>query len=267
MADKKAFLAIQGFFYPFYGLRFLFRNPRLFSYIAFPLTINVLLYGIFIWFITSRMGGWISYFLPDGDAWYWTVLFYITGAIVAILLILIVVYTFTIVGSIFLSPFNEFLSEKVEFLYTGVGIDEPFQLKELLGDSLRSLKAELGRLGLYGGGFALLTLLNIFPPVGTVIYGFLLPPFTLFFIAWEFLDYSMERHKLSFTMKRKMSRGNALTFITFGAGAAMVLIIPLINLATIPVCVTGAALLFCDMEKVKSDGGNKGMDNHSEVEA
>ncbi len=240
---------IHGFFYPFRGLTFLFRHPRLFSCIAIPLTVNTLLYGLFVWFTASRLKGWINYFLPAGDAWYWTVLFYFTAIVVGLLVILIVVYTFTIVGSILLSPFNDFLSEKVEFIHTGTGRDEPFRLMAVMKDSLRAVKAELGRLFLYAGGFGILALLNLVPPIGTAAYAILLPPFALFFIAWEFFDYSMERHKLTFGLKRKTSFKNGLTFIAFGAGAGLLLMIPIINLATIPVCVTGATLLFCDLKK------------------
>ena len=33
----------------------------------------------------------------------------------------------------------------------------------------------------------------------------------------------------------------------FGAGAALMLLVPLVNFLAIPVCVTGATLLFCDL--------------------
>ncbi|MHB8766960.1 MAG: EI24 domain-containing protein, partial [Deferrisomatales bacterium] len=107
-----------------------------------------------------------------------------------------------------------------------------------------------GRLALYASGFALLLLLHLVPPpLGQLAYGAGLGLFTLFFLGWEYLDYSMERWQFGFGQKRRAALRNAAVFVGFGAGAGLLLLIPLLNLLAIPVCVTGATLLFADLRR------------------
>lgn len=240
---------LKGFFYPYKGFMFIIRNPGLLSYVAIPTAINTLLYSLFLWYTSTRIHSWIESLVYRGEEWYWAVLFYVALVVAALLVLVLVVYTFTIVGSLILSPFNDLLSEKVDTIYSGGTADEPFQLKGLFKDMARSVKAEIGRIAIYLTGLVLLLALNLFPPIGTAIYGVAITLFTMYFIGWEYFDYSLERHKFPFGRKLKANMRNSLTLITFGAGASLSLMIPLLNLAAIPVCVTGATLLFCDLKK------------------
>jgi CysZ protein len=241
--------SIRGFVYPFRGLKFLFRHRSLLWYVAIPFGLNTILFAFFAWLVFSHLGGWVRKFLPSSNAWYWTILFYVVIVLLVILLLLIVIYTFTMVGNIVLGPFNDMLSEKVELLYTNSSLDEPFKLKLLLADILRSLKVGIGKLLLYVGGLLALLLLNLIPFVGSALYGALVMVYTLFFLGWEYVDYSMERWKFRFRVKVKNSFRNASAFIGFGAGASLMLFVPVVNLAAIPLCVIGATLLFCDLKK------------------
>jgi len=240
--------AINGFFYPYRGFMFIMRNPRLLSYVAIPTLINAILYSLFLWFTSTRINSWISQLIPTGEEWYWTILFYVAMVLAALLVLVLVVYTFTVVGSLILAPFNDLLSEKVDKIYSGKSLDEPFRLKGIMKDMGRSLRAEAGRILIYLTGFGLLLSLNLFPPVGTAIYGVAITIFTMYFIGWEYFDYSLERHKFSFGRKLKANMRHGLTLTSFGAGAALSLMVPLLNLAAIPVCVVGATLLFCDLK-------------------
>lgn len=249
MADTRSALTFtaKGFFYPYRGARFLLTHPRLLPYVAIPVTVNVLLYAGLVWFATSRFSGWLEQLVPQGDAWYWAVFTAVLWVLFALLLLVALVYTFTVVGNLLLAPFNEFLSEKVEWIYTGNRLDEPFQLGALLRDGWRSVKAELGRLALYLSAFALLFPLNLIPALGTAAYGAAFTVLSLFFLGWEYLDYTMERWHLGFGAKRKLAFGNLGVFLSFGSGALLLLVIPLLNLLAIPVCVIGATLLGCDL--------------------
>ena len=230
--------AIHGFLYPFRGLRFILRNPRLLSYVALPAFINTLLYALFLWLTVDRMGGWIDRLVPSGEAWYWALLFYVLIVVTALLVLAVVVYSFTLVGSLILAPFLSLLSEQVERLYTGEVQEAPFELRGALREMGRSLRAEAGRIALYLLGFGLLLALNLFPPLGPALYGIGIILFTLYFIGWEYFDYSLERHRLPFGRKLKANMRHGLA-----------LMIPLLNLAAIPVCVAGATLLFCDLRR------------------
>ncbi len=243
-------LTASGFLYPFRGFRFLVRHPRLLGHIAIPIAINAAVYGAFAWFVGTNLGGWLEGLVPRGEAWFWAVLFYALATVAVGALLMLSIYTFTVVGNLILSPFNGFLSEAVERTYAGHALDAPFSLPAVAQDAARSVRAEVGRLGLYVSGFLLLlTLYLVPPPLGPAAHGVGLTAFTLFFLGWEYLDYSMERAQFTFSQKRRAALRNAGSFLGFGAGAALMLLIPLMQLVAIPVCVAGATLLFVDLRQ------------------
>ncbi|HQO79256.1 MAG TPA: EI24 domain-containing protein, partial [Thermodesulfobacteriota bacterium] len=145
--------------------------------------------------------------------------------------------------------FNDLISEKVERIYAGTGYEEAFSLKTVLADILRSIRVEIGKLLVYLAGLMLLLSLNLVPLVGSVFSGSLIMVYTLYFLGWEYIDYSMERWKYSLRLKLKTATANGSAFLGFGAGASLLLFIPLANLMAIPVCAIGATLLFCDLRK------------------
>lgn len=239
----------KGFFYPYRGLKFLFSNPGLISIVAIPVGINALLYSLLIWYVQSKISLWIESLIPKSDAWYWAILYYFFIVLVGAILLVIVFYSFTLIGNFILTPFNEIISEKVEIIYSGGSIaGHGFSLSGFFSDMIRSYKAEGAKLLLYLAGFLLLLLFNLLPGIGTVIYGAAAMVYSLFFLCWEFLDYPMERWRFTFRLKWRLAFNNMFVFIFFGAGSAFLLIIPFINLAAIPVCVIGATLLFCDLK-------------------
>ena len=240
---------VEGLFCPLRGLRFIAHHLRLLWLIAIPFVINTLLFSFFIWVIASNLSEWLDKLLPARETWYFIVLFYILMALLVVALVLVVIFAFTIVGNIILGPFNDLISEKVEFLYTGQGHDEPFRLKALLADPARSIKGQIGKLIFYLAVLAALLALNLIPLIGQLLSGILIMLHTLFFLGWEYVDYSMERRKFSLRLKLKTGFKNFSSFIGLGAGVSLMLLIPLANLLAIPLCAVGGTLLFCDLKK------------------
>lgn len=249
MDTPNPFWTARGFFYPFRGILFIFNNLRLLSYIAIPVCINTVLFVLLAWVLGTQYPGWLEQLLPSKETWYWAVLFYVLLVLIGLVLLLVGIYAFTLVGNIILGPFNDFISEKVEMLYAGTAIDEPFSMKTLLSDILRSLKVQVAKMLVYVAGLFILLIIHFIPILGTLLYPVLIFIYTLFFLGWEYCDFSMERWKYSFRKKLNTSLKNAFAFAGFGAGASLMLFIPIINLMTIPVCAVGATLLFCDLRK------------------
>ncbi len=241
--------AAGAFFYPFRGLRFLTRHPRLVGLVAVPVAINTLLFGLFAWFAGSRFGQWLDRMLPQGEGWWWALLYYLAAFVGAVILLVVIVYAFALVGNLILAPFNDLLSERVERIYTGTTLDEPFRLGAFVRDMGRSFQAALGRMALYLAGFGLVLALNLIPGLGSVASAVLAPLVAFFFLGWEYLDYSLERWRLPFGAKRRAVFHNAPAVVAFGCGASLLLMIPLLNLLAIPVCVVGGTLLFCDLRR------------------
>lgn len=245
---------LRGFLYPYRGVRFLFRRPALLGYAAVPFAVSALLYAGFAWFAGASIGRWIDRWVPQGDAWYWTVLYYGVWAAAAAVALLVVAYTFTAVGNLLLAPFNDLLSERVERAYAGRGPDEPFRLSGLASEIGRSFRAEAARLAVLGSGFLVLLVLSwAIPPVGLV-----LTVYTLFLVGWEYFDYSTSRWRLPFSSRAGVAARNAASFLGFGAGAALLLAVPLLNFLAVPACVAGATLLFCDLRDRGRIPGGRG---------
>ena len=249
MDTPKPLWTARGFFYPFRGILFIFKHVRLMGYVAVPVCINTILFALLAWLVGTHYTGWLEQLLPSKETWYWAILFYVLLVLLGLVLLLVGIYAFTLIGNIILGPFNDFISEKVELLYAGTANDEPFSMKGLFSDILRSLKVQVAKLFLYLGGLIVLLTIHLIPVAGTVLYPVLVLMYTLFFLGWEYCDYSMERWKYSFRQKLRISLKNAFPFVGFGAGASIMLFIPLVNLMTIPVCAVGATLLFCDLRK------------------
>ncbi len=260
MTDRRRPTLLGGFFYPFRGFGFLGRHPKLLAYVAVPVGVNTLLYGVLTWLGVRWYGQLADRYLPAGDAWYWVALHFVLGVLAAVVLFFVMVYTFTLVGNLLLAPFNDLLSEKVEWVYSGRRLDEPFRLGAFARDLVRSLKAEAGRMALYLVGFLALLSLNLFPPVGTAVSGVLTPVYIMFFLGWEYLDYAMERWQFPFSDKRRAVFRNLPALLGFGAASAVLLAIPVAGLLAIPVCVTGGTLLFCDLrdaQRIPSPNGRE----------
>lgn len=241
--------AAAGFSHPFKGVSFIMGKPRLWPFIAIPVGINVVLYGFSAWFVFSNLGGWINELIDRGEGFWWSVAFYLLATLASLVILIIGGYTFTLVGNLILSPFNDLISERVEWMVSGKPDGAAFSLKEVVGGALKAFLTALGRLGLYLGGFLALLLLLPIPVVGTMLYAVLAPLYSLFFLSWEFFDYPMDRHGFNFKRKRTLAFGNKGAFLGFGAATWLLTIIPFLGLILLPACVVGATLHFCRMRE------------------
>ncbi len=241
--------AVSGFSYPFRGVKMMATRPTLWPFVAIPIAINTFVYGIGFWFITSRFGQWLNALINRGEEWYWAFLFYLLVIVLGGMLLVVAGYTFTIVGNLMLSPFNDLISERVERMHTGVSDDAPFNLSRVIAGAVRAFATAARRLGLYLLGFLSLLLLLLIPGAGIPLYGVAVTIYSMFFLAWEFFDYPMDRHFFDYGMKKSTAFGNLATFLGFGAGTWLLIIIPFLGLLMIPACVIGATLLFCELRQ------------------
>jgi CysZ protein len=143
-------------------------------------------------------------------------LFVMAGLILRIVLVFfyfsLFKYLFLIIGS----PVFAYLSEKTESILEGK--DFPFELKQLLHDVARGIRLAL-RNTLWQSVYVVsLLLLSLFP-----VAGWITPVIALFvecyFYGASMLDYSLERHKLTYTQSvsyisrhKGLAIGNGLMF-------------------------------------------------------
>jgi CysZ protein len=247
MAERHSLLDFpRGFFLAFRGGRLLLHHPRLFKYVIVPFLINVTVFSLSIFLGLRFFQDVVAQLLPQGEAWYWAIVYYALWTVAVLVTLVLVFFTFTVVGNLIASPFNELLSERTEDLLLGRSAEEPFALGVFFRDMGRAWLVEIRKMSFFVLAMAALLLLNLLPLVGSLLYGFFSVLLTLFFLAWEYLGFVHERKRRSFPEQRQYLMRRKGLVLGFAAGVLLMLAIPFLQLFCIPVAVVGATLLWCE---------------------
>ncbi len=236
---------LGGLLAPWGALRFLGSHPRLWAYCLAPVGINLVLFALFSWFSYTRFEQWLRPLLPTGEGWWWAAAFYLLAVVAVLILLVVEVFLFAVVGQLVAAPFLELLSRRAEALGGPAGL-APWAETSLWQDALRLGGQALKRLALYLGLMIPLGLINLLPVVGNLLYAGLTFVMTCFFLALSFLDLPLDRRGLSFKAKLDYLRGLGLTGLAFGAAVFALGLVPLLNLALLPLAAVGATLLYLE---------------------
>lgn len=234
-----------GLVYPLRGVRFLCRQRSLWPYLIGSLAINCLLLLLLLgsgYAVVDQVGGWL---LPQGQAWYYTLLEALYWLVALVAGGLVVLVAFTVLANLLAGPFNELLSARVEQAYSG-GHVEPSRPLTLVKDLGRSLRVEWRKMRRYVLWFGLSLLLHLLPLVGSLLAVAVGAIISLHFIAWEYLGFTLERKQLAWPEQQaymRRQRGRVLGFALVTAG---LLALPLLQLMVMPAAVAGATLLYVD---------------------
>lgn len=230
---------------PFRALPFLLGHPRLWGLAAAPFFINLAVFILFFWFSYSRFNAWVSGLVPTGEGWWWAALFYLLASLAVVMLLAVEVLLFTVVGRIIAAPFLELLTRAAERLALGGQVaDADWAPSTVWRDMLRVLGQEAKKLALYLAAMALLLLVNLLPGLGLVIYPALSFLLTTFFLALEFLDYPLDRRGLSLARKIGYVRRLGVGWLGFGTAVFALGVVPVLNLALLPLAAVGGTLLY-----------------------
>jgi CysZ protein len=228
------------------GAGVLRRNRSLWKYAAAPLIIS---FGLVIagYFLIYQL---FTAFVPDFgiSAWYWQILYYLLVAAVTVASFVATFFLFVIIGTTIGAPFNDLLSEKVEQLEMGVSIEQRFSVIQLIKDIGRGLGHTFKILGVYVAG-QLIGLIFLFtiPILGQFIYTVLTLGVASFILSMEFMSYSMDRRRMTFTEKKRFFSSHPRSCLGFGLGASLIASMPLVNLFVIPAAVAGGTILFLEL--------------------
>ena len=218
---KEIIIAIQSY----YEAHHFIKKHRLWKWIIIPGVLYSLLFMVgmfFFWrssngavtFISNRIG--LEAWLQRQRSEVLSFLFVMAGLILRIVLVFfyfsLFKYLFLIIGS----PVFAYLSEKTESILEGT--DHPFHLSQLLKDIWRGIRLAL-RNTLWQTVYTFsLLLLSLFPVIGWIT-----PLIALFIECFYYgssmLDYSLERHKLTYSQSviyisrhKGLAIGNGLVF-------------------------------------------------------
>lgn len=218
---KEIIIAIQSYF----EAHNFIRKHKLWKWILIPGIIYSLLFMFgmyFFWHSSNDAVTWLSHqigletWLQQQRSEWLSFLFVMAGLILRVVLVFfyfsLFKYLFLIIGS----PVFAYLSEKTESILEGK--DFPFNLTQLLKDIWRGIRLAL-RNTLWQTVYTLsLLLLSLLP-----LFGWITPIVALFvecfYYGSSMLDYSLERHKLSYVQSvtyigrhKGLAIGNGLMF-------------------------------------------------------
>jgi len=235
-----------GFSYPFKAGHFLISHPRLIVYVLIPFLINTIVFTGAVWFGLDFFDETVVAMIPQGDAWYWIILYYFLWIVAVLATVLLVFFSFAIVGNLVASPFNDLLSERTEELITGRTNSEPFRFALFIRESLHIVLDEALKMSAFLAGMLLLLLLNILPGFGAALFTILSLLWTATFLVVEYTGYVFSRKKKKFADQRQFIRKHKALSLGFGFGALCLLAVPFLQFFTIPLSVVGAVHLMDD---------------------
>ncbi|NOR50917.1 MAG: cysteine biosynthesis protein CysZ, partial [Desulfuromonadales bacterium] len=177
----------RGFFTPFRSVRILRLNPRLIQYIVIPFLINTLVFSGVVYLGLDFFGSTVVEYIPQGDGWYWSALYWLLWVVAVLLTAVLVFFSFTVVGNLLASPFNDLLSERTEEVLSGSDNDEQFSLGRFFRDAWQTILMEAKKMSVFIVVMVLILPLNLLPGVGNSLYTILAVSLTLFFLCFEYL--------------------------------------------------------------------------------
>ena len=235
-----------GFSYPFRAGKFIKHHPSLLKYIILPFLINVVVFSGAVYWGLTFFNSIVVHYIPQGEAWYWALLSYFLWLVAILVTMVLVFFSFTVVGAIIASPFNDILSEKTEELLTDISHDAPFAFRVFLRDALQIVVDGCKKIIIFVLLMLFLLPLNLIPG-GTLPYSALSILLTVFFLVVEYTGYVFTRKHLTFLDQRRFIFSYKFMMLGFGTGIMGVLAIPFLQFFCIPLGVVGATQLWHDL--------------------
>ncbi|MBD2481248.1 EI24 domain-containing protein [Planktothrix sp. FACHB-1365] len=255
---------ITGATYPLKALQLFYNNPPLRGYVIFPVIVNIIV-GIFLYFglllpglrgievIVLNLGTQIDQWVANLPQWlhYLDILASVLGWLLRVGLVtgllLIIGFLLLQFGGILGAPWYGQLSEKVEELQTGKpAVLPPQTLTSSVQDIGRAILYELKKLGLQILIGVPLLLLNFIPGFGTLLFTIGGITLASTIVCLDFLDSPMERRRFRFRDKLNMIFRTFPASVSFALVCFGLVVIPFLNLLSIPVCVAAGTMFFCD---------------------
>lgn len=241
----------RGFSYPLRAVKFFRHKPGLLRYLAIPFFINLLVFTVTVYFGFDLFQGMLEAYAPGTEVWYGILLYYLAWTVALLLTTVVVFFSFTVIGNLIASPFNELLSEQTEVLISGEQDEESFSLRRFWKESRYAIVVELKKMTVFVICMVLLFSLNFIPVIGPLAYAVLAPAFTLFFLAVEYMAFVLMRKQLSFTEQRRYIFKHPILMLGYACGVFCMLAIPFVQFFCIPLAVVGATLLWCDFPRIE----------------
>ncbi|MDJ0035189.1 sulfate transporter CysZ [Pantoea allii] len=255
MAVNNSVSSFNGVHYFSQGWK-LVRLPGIRRFVIIPLLVNiVLLGGAFVW-LFYQLDTWIPQLMshvPDWLQW----LSYLLWPLSVISVVLVFSYFFSTVANLIAAPFCGLLAEQLEARLTGKPLPDSGWVG-MLKDIPRIMKRELQKLGYYLPRALGLLLLYFIPGFGQTVAPVLWFMFSAWMLSIQYCDYPFDNHKVGFQQMRHALRQHKTANMQFGALVSLFTMIPVVNLAIMPVAVCGATAMWVDRYRTRLARANPG---------
>ncbi|HET6604418.1 MAG TPA: sulfate transporter CysZ [Xanthomonadaceae bacterium] len=222
-------------------------RPGLRRFVVLPLLGNILIFSLAIWAAFWGLESTLERWLPEAVSW----LRWLLYPLLAVVLVALGFFTFTLLANLLLAPFNGLLSAKVEWLVAGRA--PAASGRGVLGEIGHTLGKEARRLGYVAIRLLGLLLLGLVPVVGL-----LAAPLAIvlgaWFLAMEFAANPLDNRGLDFATQRQFLRRHRWAWMSFGLSALGMALVPVVNFALVPAAVAGATTLTLQL-RGQDDGG------------
>jgi len=229
----------KGAGYFFAGLGMITR-PGLRRYIVMPLLINIALFTLLVVWLSGEFGALVALYTPQLPDWL-TWLDSVVWLLFALLIAMMIFFTFAIVANLIASPFNSLLAEAAEAQLTGQTPAEGSWLKAVR-EAPGAVMNELRKLGYFLRFAVPLLVLFIIPGLNLLaplVWGL----FSAWMLALEYFDYPLGNHSLRLAQQRAFLRKHRALAFGFGTITLFASLIPFFNLLAIPAATLGATLI------------------------
>lgn len=234
---------IKAFFLPFRGLFMLF-HKGLRRYVMVPLLINIIIFGLTAWLAVTYFGEFLVWALPV-DSWLQQ-LEWILWPLFALAYAVLTFYSFTMIANLVASPFNGILAGRIEQIITGKL--PPETDTSVMAAIIPAITGELGKIWYFLLRAIPVLILMLVPglnALGSVLWLLL----GFWFLALEYMDYPMDNHGFRPRQQRAQLRQHPFKSWSFGAGATLLMMIPVLNFAAMPASVAGATQFWLNIHQ------------------
>lgn len=243
-----------GLHYPLRALAIINRNPRLWTFIAVPIVVNVVVGAALYFGLLFPLLGALDRGIPDESSALAALLLWTARVLLALTLGVGIGFLLVRFGVVLGAPWYGQLSEALEGILTGRPAPvKPLDLREIAYDIWRALQFEGKKLLLALGIWVPSLLLLIIPGFGGLLYAGTGWALGATISCLDFFDGPLERRRLRFRDKLGLIRRLLPGSASFGLAAFALVSIPLVNLLAIPLFVTAGNMLVIENVLMKED--------------
>ncbi len=252
---------VAGFMLPLPATGFLLAHRGIKRWAVMPLLANFIVYGLVIALAIYLLTVWEPTFDFNSDSafavWLGNVLtksFDALKWVVFVPAVLVISYfTFTTVGMVIATPFNDVLSHRTEFRLTNPAAPSPTSIGYEFSTMLWSIRDAIGIL-IRQVFWTVLALPFLLVPVVGFVPLFLV---TAWFGGVGFLDTAMSRNDLRNHHKKVVLRSRRWQILGLGVAMELLFMIPFVGLLVLPIGVIAGTMIYCqyDWNRLLRDAG------------